>query len=152
GACLEARVPTPSRAQDNMRLHPNHLVDRMPPTGYVSAATTKCSRPKPEEAIRMLASCPNCHARPADTLVHYDELVNRRYQRTSRQSARGRMTVRSYSSVSDRGDATLCSVCAARYTRMVKMRELGLTLANRGFLALLGCMLLAVFAYNLSAG
>jgi hypothetical protein len=63
----------------------------------------------------MQATCPNCHTRPADTLVHYDELVKRSYQRTSRQSTRGRVTVRSYSSTSDRGDATLCSVCAARY-------------------------------------
>jgi hypothetical protein len=100
----------------------------------------------------MQATCPNCQTRPADTLIHYDELVNRRYQRTSRQSSRGRVTVRSYSSVSDRGETTLCSVCAARYTGMVKMRERGLTLANRGFFALLVCMVLSVIVYNLSAG
>jgi hypothetical protein len=35
---------------------------------------------------------------------------------------------------------------------VVKLREQGLTLANRGFFALLGCMVLAVIAYNVSAG
>jgi hypothetical protein len=97
----------------------------------------------------VLITCPNCRLRPADSQLHYDELVRSRYQRTSYRYGR---YARSFSSVSQRGEATVCSACAAGYLRMITLRERGLALANRGFLALLGGMVLLALVYSLSAG
>lgn len=100
----------------------------------------------------MQSLCPNCKTHPADTEVQYDELVASRFARTSYGYNYGH---RSFGSVSQRGSATLCPACAATFERMTRLRTLGASIGNRGFLALFASVVflaVAVGGFRLSQG
>lgn len=78
--------------------------------------------------------CPNCQQRFPDKVVDYDEML---YSKFSSQAAgRWGRRSRSYSGESQFGNVTLCAACAARYQRMVRLRNTGWKIANPALIVL----------------
>lgn len=73
--------------------------------------------------------CPNCHKRPADTLLEYDELIALNI--SGRYIGRGRRQT-SWSQTVARGKVTLCRECAAAYARSLSLRQIGHRFTNIG--------------------
>jgi hypothetical protein len=86
--------------------------------------------------------CPNCHKRPADTLLEYDEVIAFDYQ--ARSWTRRRRQI-SWSQTSVSGKVMLCRECAAAYARSVALRRIGHRFTNIG-MALIGVGFVTYFA------
>lgn len=95
---------------------------------------------EPRSQVDGQALCPNCHERVPDTTISYEETVFSEMQAsedTSYVEMRARhygprMERRSQSSVVRSGTVTLCSTCAKRYQRYVRLRTVGIRVMNIG--------------------
>ena len=89
--------------------------------------------------------CPNCHERIPDTTVSYEEAMFSKMQASEdttdvEMRARHygpRLERRSQSSVVRSGTVTLCSTCAMRYQRCVRLRTVGIRVMNVGAIGMI---------------
>lgn len=79
--------------------------------------------------------CPNCHKRPADTPLEYDELVALDYRTRSRSRVRREI---SWNQTTARGTIKLCRECAAAYARSLSLRQIGHRFTNIGMALIAG--------------